>query len=94
MRPSHAGSLAGQVGVVSGQAGLRDRGASVRLWLQVLDQPVFKARFEVYGCPHLIAAAENLCAWCEGQVVGELKRWSWQTVATELATHVVLTRAP
>ena len=85
MQPLHAGSLAGQAGVVSGQAGSRARGASVRLWLQVQGGHVRQARFEAYGCPHFLAAAECLATWCEGRQSDQLRDWPWQTLATELA---------
>lgn len=81
----HAGSLAGIEHAVCGQAGMRAKGASVRLWLQFRDDRVQTARFEAYGCPHFLAAAEALCDWAEHRTRTELETWNWSEVAAYLA---------
>lgn len=85
----HAGSLAGADGAVSGTAGWRAQGASVRVWLQFRDERVVAARFTAYGCPHFIAAAECLCAWAEGRTRAELQTWNWRAVASYLEVPAV-----
>lgn len=96
----HAGSFADQVNAVSGQAGSRAQGASARLWLRVEslsgdvsfsgggEEPknrVNSTSFEAYGCPHFLAAAENLCCWLEGRRRAELNHWNWREVEIALA---------
>lgn len=81
----HVGSLAKLADAVSGQAGSRAQGASVRIWLQFrVDGCVSMARFQAYGCPHFLAAAETLCAWAEGRSRSELQDWNWREVASYL----------
>lgn len=96
---AHAGSLAHEVDAVSGQAGSRAQGASVRLWLRIaIPSPresgervrvrgahVLAARFEAYGCPHFLAAAEYLCRWLEGRSRSELDHWQWRELEAALA---------
>jgi len=84
MNPKHAGDLASQRAVLSAQTGSRERGASIRLCLQVKEGAVSRARFVAYGCPHFIAAAEMLCDWCEGRTISELLQWNWQLIQPEL----------
>lgn len=83
--PLHAGSLANVVDAKQGSAGSRAQGASVRVWLQIAsDEHVVAAKFEAYGCPHFIAAAEKLCDWAESRKRTELKDWNWREVAAYL----------
>ena len=84
VHPRHAGSLKGGRNVFAGQAGSRQGGCSVRLWLEVLNDRVGQMRFEAYGCPYFIAAAEMLAEWCEGRATAELLQWPWQSVEEEL----------
>ncbi len=84
MNPFHAGTLQDQVNVISALAGSRASGASVRLWLQTSHNQVKQVRFQAYGCPHFIAAADILAEWCEGRSVAELSKWSRQAVEQSL----------
>jgi NifU-like protein involved in Fe-S cluster formation len=86
LNPQHAGDLASGANVLTAQAGSRERGASIRLYLQVKDKRVVQAKFVAYGCPHFIAAAEMLCEWCEGRAIDELPQWNWQSAQAELDT--------
>ena len=82
--PNHAGSLNSQTDTASAQAGSRDRGASVRFWVQMHNGRIVKMRFQAYGCPHFIAAAQMLCEWAVGQSALELLQWHWQLVQGDL----------
>lgn len=86
---THGGSFHGERNTVNGEAGRREQGASVRLWLRLALREhkgvVESARFEAYGCPHLLAAAESLCRWLEGRSRVELDRWNWRELETALA---------
>jgi len=84
LHPQHAGELLAQPEVISVSTGSRERGASIRLWLEIKHGTVRQARFVAYGCPHFIAAAEMLCEWCEDRAISELIRWNWQSAQTEL----------
>lgn len=83
-QPEHAGALSGE-GVVCGEAGARARGASVRLGLKIRDGQIETARFQAYGCPYLLAAAEALCRWLGCRERAELDRWNWRMAEAELA---------
>ena len=64
---SHAGDFSGQgVGYVTAAADEGGAGARIRLSGRV-DNGVWAAlRYRIFGCPHLIAAAEAMCERFEG----------------------------
>ena len=41
--------------------------------LQVVDGAIRAARYNVYGCPHTVAAAEWTAEWLEGRAAGALR---------------------
>jgi NifU-like protein involved in Fe-S cluster formation len=79
-----AGHLDGDDRCVRGQAGDPEQGASVSLELRVLGKQVSEARFQAFGCPHLIAAASWLCERLNGAERTDLCSWDWQEVADAL----------
>lgn len=79
-----AGRLDGDDRCVRGRAGDPEQGASVLLELRVLGERVSEARFQAFGCPHLIAAASWLCERMTGAERAELSGWDWQEVADAL----------
>ena len=62
----NAGTLHG-LGVGSATAGSRDSGTQVRFDIQVVDDHITVARFQAFGCPHVIAIA----AWLTEQSSGK-----------------------
>ena len=66
--PAHAGMLEGAPKVT-----IDDQGVRVQLSADVGDGSIAAMRFLVWGCPHVIAAAESVCAGCEGQAVADLE---------------------
>ena len=65
----------GTPGLVSGEAEDRTLNVWVRFQLQVLNGAIHAVRYNVYGCPHTIAAAEWTAEWLEGRparALGEL----------------------
>jgi nitrogen fixation NifU-like protein len=63
-----AGRLADDApGVVCGEAEDRALNVWVRFYVQVLDGRVTAARFQVFGCPHTVAAASWAAEWVEGR---------------------------
>ena len=65
--PAHAGHTGGPSARVSAQ------GVDVELSADVRDGRLATLRFRAKGCPHVIAAAETLCADLEGQPVTALE---------------------
>lgn len=84
LNPHHAGEMGSSTNVRTAHAGSRERGASIRLYLQLKDIRVVQSRFVAYGCPHFLAAAEMLCEWCEGRSISELSQWNWQSLQSAL----------
>ncbi|MFQ5982008.1 MAG: iron-sulfur cluster assembly scaffold protein [Woeseiaceae bacterium] len=69
--PHHAGSLQDQYdNAVIGEASESD--ARVILSAVVDGETIRTLRYRVFGCPHLIAAAEAFCDAAEGQPVSAL----------------------
>jgi NifU-like protein involved in Fe-S cluster formation len=72
--PGHAGDLqAGYPDPVSAGATESGAGAGVTLAAEVDGDILRRLRYRVYGCPHLIAAAEELCERLEGRPVDALQ---------------------
>jgi NifU-like protein involved in Fe-S cluster formation len=83
--PSKARELPrGLPGLVSGEAEDRTLQVWVRFELQVADGVVRAAAFEVFGCPHTVAAASAVADWLEGRGVEEARRLSVRAVCAEL----------
>ena len=76
----HAGSLADGV-----RAEKSEQGVSVELSARGEDGAVEQLRFRAWGCPHLIAAAEAVCAEYEGQTASQLEEFSVADVMQRLA---------
>jgi NifU-like protein involved in Fe-S cluster formation len=65
--PAHAGDLQeGYPRPVSAHASGSEEGLRVLLAAQIDGGIVSRLRYRVFGCPHLIAAAEELCTRLEG----------------------------
>ena len=59
-------------------------GARIQLAAGMRDGRLQECRFRVYGCPHLIAAAEWLCSNFEGRMASELAQFSVDDCMQEL----------
>jgi NifU-like protein involved in Fe-S cluster formation len=67
--PLHAGDAdARYPAVVTAEASESEAGFQVRLAAEMDDNKIRRLRFRVFGCPHLIAAAEELCSRFEGKL--------------------------
>jgi NifU-like protein involved in Fe-S cluster formation len=82
--PRHAGRFAHATNVIEGAGGTRDRGAVFNLTATVADDTIEAVRFEVYGCPHCVAAGSWLSQRLVGCTPADLERWSWREVADAL----------
>ena len=79
---------AGSPGLVAGEAEDRTLHVWVRFQLQVADDIVRQAGFEVFGCPHTVAAASAVADWLEGRSVDEARRLSAPEVCAGLDVPV------
>lgn len=82
--PRHAGRFAPATNVIEGMGGTRDRGAVFNLTATVADDTIEAVRFEVYGCPHCVAAGSWLAERLVGCKPADLERWRWREVADAL----------
>ncbi|MGH8177317.1 MAG: iron-sulfur cluster assembly scaffold protein [Steroidobacter sp.] len=83
-RPRNAGRLATAPDVIGGAAGERAQGARFGLSARIADGRISELRFEVYGCPHCVAAVSWLSERLVGATRVDLQEWSWREVAQAL----------
>ncbi|GMR17587.1 MAG: hypothetical protein BMS9Abin32_722 [Gammaproteobacteria bacterium] len=89
MHPAHAGRLAADgAGAAPAEAGAAAAGATVRLMLAQRDGRIDAIRFQAWGCPHLIAAAEVACERLTGEPLAELARFEPRQLMQALAVPV------
>jgi NifU-like protein involved in Fe-S cluster formation len=69
--PAHAGSLDSAT-----SATVMDQGVRVRLFADVAAGEIRTLRFQAWGCPHVVAAAEAFCAGYEGKSASTLLEFS------------------
>lgn len=87
--PGHGGDLPDTPGrAVRAFAAEGGAGARIELAALVDDGRIVRLRFRVFGCPHLIAAAELLCARFEGLPVAELGPFPGEELADSLGFPV------
>ncbi len=87
--PARAGELpSGLPGLVSGEAEDRTLHVWVRFQLQVQDGVIRMARFQIFGCPHAVAAASLVADWLEGRSVDAARRLDVKALCEELDVPV------
>ena len=80
-----AGTLALKTrSVVAGEAEDRSLNVWVRFCVGTRDGRLQKVRYEVFGCPHTIAAAAAAAEWLEGRDAGALDEWDARVTARAL----------
>ena len=84
-RPRNVGRFASATDIIAASAGDPEQGVRFDLSARVKDDRIVALRFEVYGCPHCIAAGSLLSERLQGATQDELRRWSWREAADELA---------
>ena len=77
---AHAGVLDG-----AATAFVDDQGVRVQLSADINDESITAMRFQAWGCPHVIAAAEAVCAGYEGRAVSDLDVFSAAELMQSLA---------
>ncbi len=84
--PVHAGDLQGSYAeTLASDASESAGGARVMLFAGIADGMIAEMRFRVWGCPHLIAAAEMLCRDCEKGPVSRLSTFDRNAVMAKLS---------
>jgi NifU-like protein involved in Fe-S cluster formation len=83
-QPRNVGRFASATDVIAASAGDPEQGVRFDLSARVRDERIVALRFEVYGCPHCIAAGSLLSERLQGATQDELGRWSWRETAEEL----------
>ncbi|MDH3273796.1 MAG: iron-sulfur cluster assembly scaffold protein [Gammaproteobacteria bacterium] len=81
--PAHAGQLADAVGVL-----VEDQGVRIAFSAQLAAGRIDTLRFQAWGCPHVIAAAEAFCANYEGRITAELLDFSTSDLMQSLSVPV------
>lgn len=81
--PVHCGDLQDGHGVSVDSQGVR-----IRMAASVADGVIQRLRFRAWGCPHVIAAAEALCADFEGRPIGDLLGFSVSRLMQSLPVPV------
>ena len=78
--PRHAGRLDTALSTT-----IEDQGVRIRLSAICAEGQIGALGFQVWGCPHLIAAAEEACASLEGKPVSDLLEFSAADLMQSLA---------
>jgi NifU-like protein involved in Fe-S cluster formation len=74
----------GSLGLVAGEAEDRTLHVWVRFQLQLVDDVVAAVGFQVFGCPHTVAAASAVAEWLEGRRVAAARKLDVKAVCAEL----------
>lgn len=80
-RPDHAGDLEKSHARVQ----IEDQGVRVTLAVECDGDDITRLRFLAWGCPHLLAAAEEFCREYEGRAVRALQTFSAAEIMRTLA---------
>lgn len=83
-RPRNVGHFEPAPDVIAATAGRRDQGVQFHLSAQLAGPLIRAVRFEVYGCPHCIAAGSWLSQRLVAATLQDLRRWSWREAAEAL----------
>ena len=81
--PAHAGRLDG-----SAVSEVEDQGVRISLYADIAAGVARSLRFQAWGCPHLIAAAEAFCADYEGRPAAEMLDFSSSGLMQSLSVPV------
>lgn len=84
--PDHAGDLRGDYAqVLTSTVVQSEQGARIVLSVGIADGMIAEMRFRVWGCPHIIAAAEMLCSDREDGPVSRLSAFDTKTIMGQLS---------
>ena len=74
--------------VVAGEAQDRTLGVWVKFQLEVVDAQIISASYEVFGCPHAIAATDWVSQWLTRRSLDTVCQLDMHVVARELEVPV------
>ncbi|MGI9204154.1 MAG: iron-sulfur cluster assembly scaffold protein [Woeseiaceae bacterium] len=84
--PDHAGGLQGRYDATgTAEVAESDSGARLLLAVGIRQKIIAEMRFLAWGCPHLIAAAETVCADKENQAVATLAAFDKNELVRQLS---------
>lgn len=83
-RPRNGGRFERAPDVIEGVAGQASQGAMFTLSARVDGERIKAVRYEVYGCPHCVAAGSWLSERLIGSTREQLQAWSWREAAEAL----------
>lgn len=83
-QPRNVGRLEPAPDVIIARAGKREQGVEFVVSARIAADRIAAARFEVYGCPHCIAAASWLSERLVGRTLADLEAWSWREAVAAL----------
>jgi NifU-like protein involved in Fe-S cluster formation len=83
-QPRNVGRLEPAPDVITARAGKREQGVEFAVSARIAADRIAAARFEVYGCPHCIAAASWLSERLVGRTRADLEAWSWREAVAAL----------
>jgi NifU-like protein involved in Fe-S cluster formation len=78
------GDLPDAASVAKGRAGDREQGTEVVFAVRVERNRVAEARFQAFGCPHVLAAASWVAEAARGLDRDQLATWDWRDAARVL----------
>ena len=81
--PAHVGQLANAPGTL-----VEDQGVRIALSAKAIEGRIDALRFQAWGCPHVIAAAEAFCAKYEGKSTADLLEFSVSDLMQSLSVPV------
>jgi NifU-like protein involved in Fe-S cluster formation len=81
--PAHVGQLEDAPGVL-----VENQGVRIAFSAQVAAGQIDTLRFQAWGCPHVIAAAEAFCADYEGRNIADLLEFSTSDLMQSLSVPV------
>jgi len=81
--PAHSGSLDKAIAV-----SVDDQGVRIVLSASTDNGSIQSLRFRAWGCPHVIAATETVCAEYEGRAISDLGEFAAAEIMQSLAVPV------
>jgi NifU-like protein involved in Fe-S cluster formation len=83
-QPRNVGRFEPAPDVITARAGKHEQGAEFVVSVRLAGARIAAARFEVYGCPHCIAAASWLSERLVGRTLADLEAWTWREAVAAL----------
>ncbi|HEY6640583.1 iron-sulfur cluster assembly scaffold protein [Povalibacter sp.] len=82
--PRNTGCFDPAADVIEARAGSTGQGALFQFSARIAAGALAEVRFQVYGCPHCVAAASWLSERLSNATLDDLASWSWREAADAL----------